>query len=761
MKRSTTEAGPAPKRSAWQQPVSCEFCRLKKIRCDKKSPCYNCTSRGFACEYASVIKPVQSSLDSNKDPSKEQHHTLILDDKLVSLERNVREINDRLKRVESALLSTSGLGQQFHRTPQFTPPSCNLAESHHGADSPKTWDNLEAIASNPHSATEPSLQRQQPAGGVSMSDHKFIRLNDSKASGEASSKILQHHYLPTTDVPNNIKWRNLQSLLPDIHLARLLFEHYVQTADCLHREIHVPSTRALLEATYNELSRSIMGSDETITFFLSIFASSAFYVCHSHSHSISDQLKDASTWHSTWKEAVISALLQPDAIGSSSLVSLQTILIMTYLTWDTEGQSSMFHTLRSIAHTKAIQMKIHRLDAHHPTEDDDVIVTELKRRLWWHLASTDWLVASVPGSQEGVYSIHPKLMAVKYPLNIDDADILADGPSPKSLPEDQPTSMSFFIQRIKLAELCRDMVDSMQNVHQRTDIPDHEQIRQIIGWFNSFEENLPWFFQMDEENINKTAVLAARRPYIIRQRHVLLFGLYSRLGRLLRPLLIRGESHPSGSDLVNLGINCAEKLLHIRHTVEPEDLCPSFHSHSIDQHSFSALLLLAVDIMRDNDSLRAQDRRKNLIRECEMLREKQISLEKPTNSMIRALDQLIGIIQKSRLPFPREFVDVNGNHPGPTSPSTPYDSVGLPTQPFSSEETEIPGSQTACTGEAVDPEEHAHMPFTSPDSFLCAPGHPANSLAGQDITELWAELLTNFPSPPGFTWEEAFDGKWS
>lgn len=269
-----------------------------------------------------------------------------------------------------------------------------LAESHHGADSPKTWDNLEAIASNPHSATEPSFGRQQPAREISMSDPKFILLNDRKASGEASPKTLQHHDPPTTDVPNNVKWRNLQSLLPDIHLARLLFEHYVQTADCLHREIHVPSTRTLLEVTYNELSGSMMGLHETIILFLSIFASSAFYVCHSHSHAISDQLKDASKWHNTWKEAALLALLQPDAIRSSSLVSLQTILIMTYLIWDTEGQSSMFHTLRGIAHSKAIQMKIHRLDAHHPTEDDDVIVTELKRRLWWHLASTDWFVRS-------------------------------------------------------------------------------------------------------------------------------------------------------------------------------------------------------------------------------------------------------------------------------------------------------------------------------------------------------------------------------
>lgn len=34
-----------------------------------------------------VIKPVQSSLDTNKDPTEKQHHSPILDHKLVSLER--------------------------------------------------------------------------------------------------------------------------------------------------------------------------------------------------------------------------------------------------------------------------------------------------------------------------------------------------------------------------------------------------------------------------------------------------------------------------------------------------------------------------------------------------------------------------------------------------------------------------------------------------------------------------------------------------
>ena len=34
-----------------QDPVSCESCRKKKLKCDREMPCANCTSRGVACEY--------------------------------------------------------------------------------------------------------------------------------------------------------------------------------------------------------------------------------------------------------------------------------------------------------------------------------------------------------------------------------------------------------------------------------------------------------------------------------------------------------------------------------------------------------------------------------------------------------------------------------------------------------------------------------------------------------------------------------------
>ena len=33
-----------------QRPVSCRFCRSRKLRCSRESPCANCVSRGIRCE---------------------------------------------------------------------------------------------------------------------------------------------------------------------------------------------------------------------------------------------------------------------------------------------------------------------------------------------------------------------------------------------------------------------------------------------------------------------------------------------------------------------------------------------------------------------------------------------------------------------------------------------------------------------------------------------------------------------------------------
>lgn len=61
-RRSKTAVPPATQQRSRQDPVSCESCRKKKLKCSRQHPCSNCTSRGIRCEFnrlptADLIKP--------------------------------------------------------------------------------------------------------------------------------------------------------------------------------------------------------------------------------------------------------------------------------------------------------------------------------------------------------------------------------------------------------------------------------------------------------------------------------------------------------------------------------------------------------------------------------------------------------------------------------------------------------------------------------------------------------------------------------
>lgn len=55
-------------RSSRSRPVSCHFCRLRKLKCSREFPCTNCTSRGKTCQlYPTPPLPVspQSQVDES------------------------------------------------------------------------------------------------------------------------------------------------------------------------------------------------------------------------------------------------------------------------------------------------------------------------------------------------------------------------------------------------------------------------------------------------------------------------------------------------------------------------------------------------------------------------------------------------------------------------------------------------------------------------------------------------------------------------
>ncbi|KAH8697892.1 hypothetical protein BGW36DRAFT_176703 [Talaromyces proteolyticus] len=81
-------------------PVSCQSCRSKKLRCNRVQPCSNCTSRGITCNF--LVPPRRRRIEST------------------SKTHNNAEILERIERLESIVL-LSHTSQHAH--PARLPPA--------------------------------------------------------------------------------------------------------------------------------------------------------------------------------------------------------------------------------------------------------------------------------------------------------------------------------------------------------------------------------------------------------------------------------------------------------------------------------------------------------------------------------------------------------------------------------------------------------------------------------------------------------------
>lgn len=99
-----------------QRPVSCQFCRTRKLRCSRTAPCTNCVSRGIACDLErSFPQPGSASNSSGAEST---------------------EIFDRLRRLENLLDQRAGAQSSSRGTSEveatesrFVHHSASLARS--------------------------------------------------------------------------------------------------------------------------------------------------------------------------------------------------------------------------------------------------------------------------------------------------------------------------------------------------------------------------------------------------------------------------------------------------------------------------------------------------------------------------------------------------------------------------------------------------------------------------------------------------------
>lgn len=157
--------------------------------------------------------------------------------------------------------------------------------------------------------------------------------------------------------------------------------------------IHQPTVRSTIVQLYDGLAgdsppRHYLAHAALA---LAIAATSAFfYHPESSIFGASTTPEQATQTSMTWLKAALDLtdLCQRD--GSVCLEHVQARVILSHLLYNIEGCSSRFRFMYSSCVSLGRDMSLHLIDSSQQGEKDDETTKEMKRRLWWYIASTDW-----------------------------------------------------------------------------------------------------------------------------------------------------------------------------------------------------------------------------------------------------------------------------------------------------------------------------------------------------------------------------------
>lgn len=175
------------------------------------------------------------------------------------------EINLRLQRLEVFLIPNTEDIPQTQARP--TAVSAQYDASHDVEESQcvETWDKLEAIAA----ATEENNSSKGVKQSLSStSDHENLSILQDQ-----TSRILSPHDMLIGEVSYKKEQESMETIdliqkLPDIQLARVLFDYYARTIHHFHHEIDISMSRSLLEATYSNLLQPVNVLKEISCYYL-------------------------------------------------------------------------------------------------------------------------------------------------------------------------------------------------------------------------------------------------------------------------------------------------------------------------------------------------------------------------------------------------------------------------------------------------------------------------------------------------------------
>ncbi|KAI0118064.1 hypothetical protein F4776DRAFT_634996 [Hypoxylon sp. NC0597] len=501
-------------------PVSCQLCRSKKLKCNRVQPCSNCAARGISCHF---LVPPQRQVATASTAS------------------GIQELIDRIEILESIVLQQRPVNNHLK----------NAVDDTHHASRPAFSSSSENVV-----ASDANLNRDEDSMLLeniatrddtilpSLSHGLTFRISCTRGTFETRTPI-QHQMTALEDSGTS----NFIVTFPAYRAAMLLFQNFESNLEQMCRILHIPTVRSLMKTFYLKLDQSenvLLGQAALL---LSIFALSAFFYQPSENSEVAATERDAVSLSKALGKGALDVLDHSCRKTSGTLEDVQAYIMMSFVTFHLDGFSMRGRLLLTTAASIARDLRLHRLDAEGeiPVDNESTIRTsiesEVKRRVWWHIVSEDWLLSTISGPQEGMYFIHPNHMNVKLPKDRFEDDVaLNEWNDP--ITGFRPNGMAFFLERVRLAHLCREVADAVPLETSKLMQMPYETIVTLDKKFEDFISTLPFFFRLDAESREKSRALETVYPHIPVMRYSIANAAHSRRCKLHQKFLLRQSYDP-------------------------------------------------------------------------------------------------------------------------------------------------------------------------------------------------------------------------
>jgi hypothetical protein len=233
------------------------------------------------------------------------------------------------------------------------------------------------------------------------------------------------------------------------------------------------------------------------------------------------------------------------------------------------------------------------------------------------------MLSFVGGPQSMTYLFRLKDLSVNYPRNARDEDLLHES-STFQRSYSEATSMSYFLQRIRFADVCRYIVDTLYSSDTEIENMNYNKIITLDNRFEDFLNGLPKFLKLDEKNRRESAHTDMLLPQIPIQRYIINVNAHCRRIRLHQPFLIRRSLNHRYAYSREICLRSARAVISVKRLLDNDrSQFGSRHKglFAIIHHLFLATVVLVMDLCFNLDEGQAEQQRTEVRDACRMLEE--------------------------------------------------------------------------------------------------------------------------------------------